>query len=204
MIEMILYGIAIMYTPGPVNLMGLNLGFGKKFKESIGFFIGVGIAMFILFIVYGYTSNRIMKKEYLIYTSIIGGIYILYLAFKVFIEDINIEEKSEKKPLSIKDGFIMQIVNPKASLAALPIATINFPANDIAGIKILIMSILFGLIVIGAPLTYCLAGQFCSNLIKNKKVLLIFNKIMALMLLYVAFSIFKDHVYDVLIGKKIY
>ena len=98
----------------------------------------------------------------------------------------------------------MQIVNPKASLAALPIATINFPANNINGINIMIMSIFFGLLVIGAPSTYCLFGQFFSNLIKRKKILLIFNRIMGVMLLYVAFSIFRDHIYYVLIGKSSY
>lgn len=204
MLQMLLYGIGIMYTPGPVNIMGLTLGLNKKFKNSIGFFTGVGIAMFILFFVYGYTGEKLIKKEYLIYTSVIGGIYIFYLAIKELKEDVTIEKKLRKKSLTLKDGFIMQIVNPKASLAALPIATINFPANNINGIKIMIMSIIFGLLVIGAPSMYCLFGQFFSDLIKRKKILLIYNKIMGVILLYVAFSIFKDHVYDVIIGKNPY
>jgi threonine/homoserine/homoserine lactone efflux protein len=204
MLQMLLYGIGIMYTPGPVNIMGLTLGLNKKFKKSIGFFTGVGIAMFILFFVYGYTGEKFIKKDYLIYTSIIGGIYIFYLAIKVFKEDVSIDEKLKKNSLTSKDGFIMQIINPKASLAALPIATINFPANNINGIKIMIMSVMFGLLVIGAPSIYCLLGQFFSDLIKQKKILLIFNKIMGVILLYVAFSIFKDHVYDVIIGKNPY
>ena len=201
MIQMLLYGIGIMYTPGPVNIMGLTLGLNKKFKNSIGFFTGVGIAMFILFILYGYTGEKLIKKDSLFYTSIVGCMYILYLAIKVLKEDINIDEKLQKKSLTLRDGFLMQIVNPKASLAALPIATINFPANNIIGIKIMIMSVLFGLLVIGAPSIYCLLGQFFSDIIKRKKILLIFNKIMGVTLLYVAFSIFKDHVYDVVIRK---
>jgi threonine/homoserine/homoserine lactone efflux protein len=203
MLQMLLYGIGIMYTPGPINIMGLTLGLNKKFKNSIGFFIGVGIAMFILFFIYGYTGEKFIKKDYLIYPSIIGGIYIFYLAIKVLKEDVDIDDKL-KKPLTLKDGFIMQIVNPKASLAALPIATINFPANNINGIKIIIMSVVFGLLVIGAPSVYCVFGQFFSDLIKRKKILLIFNKIMGAILLYVAFSIFKDHVYEVIIGKNSY
>lgn len=204
MLQMLLYGIGIMYTPGPVNIMGLTLGLNKKFKSSIGFFTGVGIAMFILFFVYGYTGEKFIKKDYLIYTSMMGGIYIFYLAIRMLKEDVNIDEKLKKNSLSLKDGFIMQIVNPKASLAALPIATINFPANNINGIKIMIMSVLFGLLVIGAPSIYCFFGQFFSDLIKRKSILLIFNKIMGVILLYVAFSIFKDHVYDVIIGKNPY
>lgn len=204
MLQMLLYGIGIMYTPGPVNIMGLTLGLNKKFKSSIGFFTGVGIAMFILFFVCGYSGEKLIKKEYLIYTSIVGGCYILYLAIKIMKEKVTIDEQLRKNSLSLKDGFIMQIVNPKAILAALPIATINFPANDITGIEIMIMSVLFGLLVIGAPSIYCLLGQFFSNLINNKKFLLLFNKVMGVMLLYVAFSIFKDHVFDVLTGRSPY
>ncbi len=204
MLQMLLYGIGIMYTPGPVNIMGLTLGLNKKLKNSLGFFTGVGFAMFLLFFVYGYTGEKFIKKDYLIYTSIVGGIYIFYLAIKVLQEDINIDEKLRQNSFSLKDGFIMQIVNPKASLAALPISTINFPANDITGIKIFIMSVLFGLLVIGAPSIYCILGQFLSDIMKRKKVFLVFNKIMGVILLYVAFRIFKDHVFDVIIGHNPY
>ncbi len=204
MLQMLLYGIGIMYTPGPVNIMGLTLGLNKKFRKSIGFFTGVGLAMFILFFICGYSGEKFIKKEYLLYTSILGGIYICYLAIKVFQEDVTIDDQLKKSTLTFRDGFIMQIINPKAMLAALPIATINFPANNITGINIMFMSAVFGLLVIGAPATYCLVGQFFSDLIRQKKILLIFNKLMGVLLLYVSIRIFKDHVFDVLMGKSPY
>ena len=204
MLQMLLYGIGIMYTPGPVNIMGLTLGLNKKFRNSIGFFTGVGIAMFILFFVFGYTGDKLIKKEYLLYTSILGGIYIMLLAIKILKEDVSINETLNQSSLTFKDGLLMQIINPKAILAALPIATINFPANNIHGINIAIMSVLFGLLVIGAPSTYCLFGQFFSDFIKRKRILIIFSKFMGVILLFVAFSIFKEHVFDVLIGKRPY
>ena len=101
-LQMILYGFGIMYTPGPVNIMGLTLGFNKKFKNSVGFFTGVGVAMFILFFVYGYTGGKFIKKDYLIYTSILGSLYILYLAIKILKEDVTIEEKEKKTDLHLK------------------------------------------------------------------------------------------------------
>ncbi|GAA0179123.1 hypothetical protein SH2C18_20520 [Clostridium sediminicola] len=123
MLEMFLYAIGIMYTPGPMNLLGLNLGINKKLKET---------------------------------------------------------------------------------LATLPIATINFPANDIVGIKILIMSVILGLLATCPPLSYAVIGSFSSTFIKRKDVIKLFNTVMAIMLLYVALSIFKDHVYLVLKGINSY
>ena len=104
--------------------------------------------------------------------------------------------------LGFKDGFFIQLFNPKATLTALPIATINFEACNIVGAKILLMSLILTILVFGAPVSYCLLGQFFSSFIKNNKTLKILNTIMALLLLFVAFSIFKEHVYDVLIGVR--
>ena len=203
MLEMFLYGIGVMYTPGPVNIMGLYLGLNKQFSKSFGFFLGVGVAMFILFLIYGYTGEKLIKKEYLIYISLLGSIYILYLAYKVFKSKINIKEK-EIKALSFKDGFLMQFFNPKATLATLPIATINFTANNIVGMKILFMSFVLSLVVIGAPSSYSILGQFFSKKIDNENFFKLINIAMSLMLVYVATTIFIDHVYYVIIGKNPY
>lgn len=204
MLEMLLYGISVMYTPGPVTLLSVNQGLNKKFKSSIGFFAGVGVAMFLLLTVYGYTGEKLIKPEYLIYISLIGGCYIIYLAYKVFKSKIEVDDKAKDKNVTFKDGFLMQLFNPKATLAALPIATINYPVNNITGFKIIIVSFIFMFIVFGSPALYCLLGQFFSNIIKNKKVLRIFNKTMAFLLLYVAFTILRDHVYNVIIGVSAY
>lgn len=204
MLDMLLYGIGIMYTPGPVNLLSASQGFNKRFKDSIGFFIGVGVAMFVLFLIFGYTGEKLIKKEYLIYISLVGGCYIIYLAYKIYTEKVVIDHELKRNHITFRDGFFMQLFNPKGILVVLPIATINFPANNITGIKIVIASFLFMFLVIGAPSLYCIVGQFFSKIIENDRVLRIVNKIMAIMLLYVAMTILRDHVYYVLIGVKAY
>ncbi|MEX1376038.1 MAG: LysE family translocator [Eubacteriales bacterium] len=204
MLSMFLFGISIMYTPGPVTLLSLNQGINKRFKNTRGFFLGIGVAIFALLIIYGYTGEKLIKPEYLIYISIIGAGYIIYLAIKIFKSKVEIDYSHSEKTLTFKNGFLMQFFNPKATLAALPIATINFPANNITGAGILLCSFIFMIIVIGSPALYCIVGQFFSRIIKNEKTLKIFNRIMSVVLLYVAFSILKDHVYLVIIGEKPY
>ena len=204
MLEMLLYSIGIMYTPGPINLLGLNLGLNGKFKDSIGYFVGVGTAMVIFFLVFGYTGEQVIKKEYLIYISVIGSVYICYLAIKIMKSHVDIDGNKEVKLFSFKEGLLMQLMNPKGILATLPVATINFPANNINGIGILIASVLLATLAGFAPTSYSFIGQNFSNFIKQEKVLRIFNIIMGVMLLYVAFTIFYDHVYLVLRGISEY
>lgn len=204
MLNMLLYAIGIMYTPGPVNIMGFSLGLNKNFKQSIPFFFGVSCAMFVLFTFFGYTGEKIVKKEYLIYVSFLGCSYIIYLAFKVFKSSITLNTNSSTKILTFKDGFIMQFFNPKAILAALPITTLWFPSYRIEGIYILIASILFMFLVFGAPSLYCLLGTYFNSFLTKNNILSWVNKLLAVLLLYVAYTIFRDHIYLVLKGVNEY
>jgi|LGOV01.1.fsa_nt_gb threonine/homoserine/homoserine lactone efflux protein len=200
---MILYSISIIYSPGPINFLGLNQGVNNRTNKSKGFFTGVGVAFLILLLVIAYTGEKLIKKEYLLYTSIVGSIYILYLAYKIIKSSVNLNDKNNQT-LTFKDGFVMEIMNPKAMLATLPLATIYFPVNNIQGIKVLIVSFILSLMASSAPFGYALIGSFFSDMMKNEKIIKRFNTIMALLLMYVAFSIFKDHVFLVFTGKALY
>lgn len=202
MTEILLYAIGVMYTPGPMNLLGLNQGINKKFRESIGFFLGVGTAMLILFLLFGYTGQRFIKKEYLLYISAVGCSYILYLGIKMLKANVKVESKVEAKALSFKDGLLMHLFNPKATLATLPIATIHFPASEIRGINILFISLILAAMGSLAPTSYALVGKYFGQLIKKNWVIKVYNTIMALLLIYVAFRIFWEHVYLVLVGIR--
>jgi len=201
---MILYGIGVMYTPGPINILGFNLGVNKKFKESLGYFAGVGSAMLILFLIFGYTGERFIKKEYLIYISAIGTVYILYLAVKLFKASVQLSNKKDMGILRFRDGLIMHLMNPKATLATLPIAIIHYPANSIQGWKILVVSVLLAILASLAPTTYSIIGYILGKKVKQGKTLKVFNITMALLLVYVAFFIFYDHIFLVLTGVNEY
>lgn len=201
MLSILLYGISILFTPGPVTMLSMNQGFNRRFKETIGFFISIGVATFSLFIIYGYTGEQLIKEEYLIYISILGGLYILYLSYKVFTHNITIADSTAEnslpvtKTISFKDGFIMQFINPKASLAALPLATISFPANNITGINIFLVSCLFLVLGILAPALYCFIAQYFSKFIHKQIWLNLINKSMALVLSVIALNILYEHVF---------
>ena len=204
MLEIFLFSFGIIFAPGPLNFLSLNQGVNKRFGKMIGFFAGVGGATLVLFLLLGYTGERFISMDYLIYISCIGSSYILYLAYKVFKSSIDFDDQANARLLTFKEGFFMQLFNPKAPLVALPIATISFPANDITGIKIAMMSLIISFMAGMAPCSYGFFGERFSQIIMNKRILKVFNKLMALLLVYVAFSIFRDHVYLVLLGVNPY
>ncbi|MFQ2572901.1 hypothetical protein ACK3Z8_16980 [Aeromonas caviae] len=75
MIELLAYAIGIMYTPGPVNLIGLNAGLGGRTRASLGFFLGVGLAMFVLLLLFGWAGTRLVREDTLIYVSLVVSIH---------------------------------------------------------------------------------------------------------------------------------
>lgn len=196
MLEIFAYAIGIMYTPGPVNLLGLHSGINAKVREHVGFFTGVASAMLVLFVFLGFLGLSLINPKVLPYISLVGCSYILYIAWKVFRANINVSgEKAQVGILSFRDGFFMQILNPKALVATLPISTIQFPAAGITGGSIVFWSLILAILAFGAPSSYSLAGMALGKRLENPIYFKLFNVMMSGLLIYVGFSIGYEHVY---------
>lgn len=196
MLEMILYSITIMYTPGPINITALNLGMNQKARSGMPFYLGVSLAITTLYILFGYFSQLFLRNQFMVIIGSLGTIYMLYLAYKIFKSNPQLDHKKEpvKAQVNFRDGFFMQLLNPKAIIAVMPVVTIHFPAYDIHGISILYMALIFSLLVYGAPLLYAHIGQRFKNLVLKKNWLKYINRGMALLLVYVSISTFLSHV----------
>ncbi|MCZ4250175.1 MULTISPECIES: LysE family translocator [Pseudoalteromonas] len=194
MADIFAYAIGIMYTPGPINLLGLSSGLNKQTRSHLGFFIGVGSAMFILFVLLGYLGLQVINPQFLPYVSLIGCGYILYIAWKVAKAKVQVSDTSADASLSFFDGLFMQLLNPKALVATLPIATIQFPSADITGAAIVFWSLILAILAFGAPTSYSLAGLMLGKQVSRPGVFNMFNKLMAILLVYVALMIAYEHV----------
>ncbi|WP_300417676.1 LysE family transporter [uncultured Pseudoalteromonas sp.] len=194
MADIFAYAIGIMYTPGPINLLGLSSGLNKQTRSHLGFFIGVGSAMFILFVLLGYLGLQVINPQFLPYVSLIGCGYILYIAWKVAKAKVQVNDTSADASLSFFNGLFMQLLNPKALVATLPIATIQFPSADITGAAIVFWSFILAILAFGAPTSYSLAGLMLGKQVSRPGVFNVFNKLMAVLLVYVALMIAYEHV----------
>ena len=182
--EIFLYTLSVMYSPGPVNFMGLNSGLTGQFKKTIYFFMGVGCAMLLLFMIFGYAGAAIIPQKALHYIALLGACYTFYLAFQMLKADIDInDETTEIQTLSFWNGFWIQTLNPKGILVILPVTTIMYPTAHITGIQIFLVSLLISIGAAGAPCLYSWAGAVLGKKIKNKIWFNRLNKTMAMMLI---------------------
>lgn len=186
MIEILIYAFSIMYSPGPVNLIGMTAGISGHASTSWPFCFGVGCAMFILFALLGYTGTLFASPNYRVFVAFLGAIYIFWLATKLLRASAKLQADSEQQQLNFSSGLIMQLLNPKAFIAILPIVTVQFPAAGITGGSIIFWSALLGALAVGAPGSYMLMGAKLNQLITNPKWIRAFNTALAILLFYVA------------------
>jgi len=194
MLELTLYAIGVMYSPGPVNLHALNMGTQGGFHRSIPFCLGVGIAMYCLFIGFGLTGEKIVGPNSMKYIALVGSGYILYLAYRIYTASPGLEKiedipKHNPKYFALfGEGFLMQILNPKGIVATVPIGTLYFPALDLSTGQILISSGLLAFLAMGAPGSYSALGRLVGSTIRNPRYFLIFNRSLAALLVWTALS----------------
>lgn len=204
MVEMLMYAFGIMYTPGPVNLLSLNAGLNGQMRQTVPFCIGVGITMFLLFLLFGY-SGALLPSKLQALIGLIGGIYILWLAFKIghsVIQPVTPaaadESQETKGSLSFRSGLMMQLCNPKTPVAILPIVTVQFPAADISGASIVLWSMLLGGMAFGAPGGYLLLGSRLGRIIRAPGFFTFLNLLMALLLAFVGCTITYEQFWSLL------
>lgn len=196
MLAIVAYALGAMYSPGPVNLLGLNIGINGRAKQSVGFCLGVGTAMLVYLLVLGWVGAAWINDEALLVVSALGCGYIVYLASKIARSSIDLS-KPDNAPrlLSFRDGLIMQLLNPKAIVATLPIATLQFPAADIHGLSLVVWAFGLAMLAAGAPGSYVMIGSMVGNRIKSPGIVKRFNWLMAGLLVAVALSIGYEHVW---------
>lgn len=196
MLAIVAYALGVMYTPGPVNLLGLNVGINGQAKKSVGFCLGVGTAMLAYLLVLGWAGAAWIDDEALVVVSALGCSYIVYLAYKIARASADLSKPANAPRLvSYRDGLVMQLLNPKAIVATLPITTLQFPAAGIDGFSLVVWAFGLAMLAAGAPGSYLVMGSVVGQRIKNPAIVKRFNKLMAGLLVAVAFSIGFEHVW---------
>ncbi|MFT2098543.1 LysE family translocator [Marinomonas sp. 2405UD66-6] len=188
MLEIIIYAFVTMYTPGPVNTLALLAGVNGQGWRAFLYCVGVGIAMLIWFLVIGYLGGEIIPAGYQSIISILGGLYIAYLAGKIMHSSFQQQSSNGKTTeLSFKMGLILQLCNPKSMVTIVPIVTIQLPRISVEGGQIALWSLVIGIMACGAPSTYLLCGSRLKKIATNPNVMAWLNRVMAMLLFLVAY-----------------
>lgn len=193
--EIVLYALSVMYSPGPVNALGLNAGLHGQARGALGFYAGVACAMLILFLALGYVGAALISGTWLPWLALLGGAYSLYLGYRIATAAppaVDGSRTDAAPSLTFLSGLLIQGLNPKGWLAVLPIATVMFPAAQVTGMKIVLWALPLAVAAGGAPAGYALLGAGLGRYLGRGRGLRGVNLLLGLSLVGCALLLFHD------------
>jgi threonine/homoserine/homoserine lactone efflux protein len=171
--------LVLSISPGPDNIFVLTQSIVNGRKFGLATVIGLISGCLLHTTLLAFGVSAVIKSSEMLYAGIkiFGAVYLLYLAYKVYGTDANImvsKENAPKKTKSqlCKQGFIMNILNPKVSiffLAFFPGFLYSETINTITQFYVLgfifmfVSFIIFSLIAI-------LAGSISKKIKNNTKI----------------------------------
>lgn len=166
-------------SPGPDNIFVLTQSIvnGKKFGLATVFGLISGCLVHTTLLAFG-VSAILKESENLFFAiKLFGAIYLLYLAYKVYKSDATIilsNEQVAKKTTTqlFKQGFIMNVLNPKVSIFFLALFP-GFLFSDT--ISTVLQFYVLGFIFMAVSLIIfstiaILAGTISEKIKENKKI----------------------------------
>lgn len=115
-VSFLFYCIIVTFTPGPSNILIMSTVQNSGTKKALEFVYGASIAFAIL-VMTSTALNTFLKPiipSIVDVMRVVGSVYILYLAWKIF--KMEIGESTQSETGGFSSGFIMQFVNPKVIL----------------------------------------------------------------------------------------
>ncbi len=123
LISFMLATAALAISPGPDNIYVLmqSIAHGKKFGLATVFGLISGCIVHTSLLAFGISALIKNNDSIFLTIKIFGAIYLLYLAYQVFKSSGNLsisQNQVPKKSLGqlYKQGFIMNVLNPKVSI----------------------------------------------------------------------------------------
>jgi threonine/homoserine/homoserine lactone efflux protein len=189
LLSFLLYVFVTSFTPGPNNIMAMLFANKYGLKKTIRFCLGVGAGFFVIMLLCSYFNllleNFIPQIEFIM--TILGAIYMLYLAIKIITSKNNDKDNDGDKNNSFLTGMLLQFINPKGILYGITaISTFILPYHT-SNFSLLFYSLFLAFVGFMSTLCWSVFGSIFQTFLSKYRSQ--FNVIMALLLVYSAISI---------------
>ncbi len=180
-----LFGLATSITPGPNNMMLLASGLNFGVRRTLPLMFGVSTGYVVLMLAVGFGLGEMLRAvpgAFLV-LKILGGAYMLWLAWKIARSAPPDEEgeASGRRPIGFLGAVAFQWVNPKAWVIVVTAAA-TYVAPDNFTRDLLMVTLLCGLINLPSISVWAVFGASLRRFLKDPLWLRRFNVAMAVLL----------------------
>jgi cysteine/O-acetylserine efflux protein len=191
LIPFLTFAVLAIFTPGPSNISASTLAGRVGYRRSMPFLMGMALGLFVILALSGAMTDFLRQNYAAIATGLkwIGAGYIVWLAVSLFRSRKSASKSHASIQFGFLGGFLLVLFNPKGILFALTVFA-SFPGLLTGSLIKSIASAAFltSLSFVSTSL-WAFTGIALSRLFTNKQFAIAFNVVMALLLLYSAYTI---------------
>lgn len=179
------FAIASTFTPGPNNIMLAAATASYGVRKVIPMLFGIQLGFGILLVAVGLGLAVPLMEYPLLQSGLrwVGIAWLMFLAFKIATGPVHAPEESAARPaLGFLGAAMIQVINPKAWLMAVAVATSWISAQEPVMPQVFTTSAVFLIVGLPASSFWVGIGAGAARLIDSPKRLKIFNVVMALLL----------------------
>ena len=184
MAPVLTFAMTAAITPGPNNIILSTNAVNYGFKETIPLMMGVFFGFLSVLTLCLLGIGEIYKSfpAIAMVVKIVATCFLVYLSFRIFTSSSFSDEKNSKK-FSFKDIYFFQIINPKAVTVSMSSSAIFIQNKFSYQIEFILIFLCFVISTSTSAIAWAAIGHSFRRYLDDKKKIVIFNRIMAILLL---------------------
>ncbi len=189
-LALVSFVLIAIFTPGPSNVSSASMGILYGYRLTVTYLIGLATGAFLMFTLSGVLAGAFLS---LIPTlepilRVIGASYILYLAYMILRASYHFDGE-DAPPVGLTQGILLQVLNPKLIVFGLTLfSTMLTPITDNL-LLVIVAALLLTAITFCATSVWALFGSLLKHYLRQPRVALVVNLVLALFLVYSAAEI---------------
>ena len=190
MAPILTFAMTAAITPGPNNIIlstnAVNYGFKATIPLMLGVFFGfLSVLTLCLFGIGEIYENYPYFKNFI---KIVATIFLTYLAYKIFIST-EFSENNNKRRFTFRDIYFFQLINPKAVSVSMSSSAIFIQNKFSYFEEFILIFICFIISTSTSAVVWAAIGHSFRKYLNDKRKIIYFNRVMALLLLGCVFYI---------------
>ena len=184
MAPILTFAMTAAITPGPNNIIlstnAVNYGFRETIPLILGVFFGFLSVLSLCLLGVGEIYENF--PNFKTFIKIVATIFLTYLAYKIF-NSSEFSDNSNKKRFTFRDIYFFQLINPKAVSVSMSSSAI-FIQNQFSYLEeFVLIFICFTISTSTSAIVWAAIGHSFRKYLNDKRKIIFFNRIMAVLLL---------------------
>ena len=190
MAPILTFAMTAAITPGPNNIIlstnAVNYGFKATIPLMLGVFFGFLSVLTLCLLGIGeiYENYPNFKN----FIKIVATIFLTYLAYKIFIST-EFSDNNNKRRFTFRDIYFFQLINPKAVSVSMSSSAIFIQNKFSYFEEFILIFICFTISTSTSAVVWAAIGHSFRKYLNDKRKIIYFNRVMALLLLGCVFYI---------------